>query len=90
MSGVNVRNLEKIQDKWLLFQRFVTSIVACRLANGLHILRFKIRNLTSLIFFNVFIIFIIIYFVKKWRSLKEGTSYYHNGDFLIHKIVNAF
>ena len=27
MSGVNVRNLEKIQDKWLLFQRFVTSIV---------------------------------------------------------------
>ena len=28
MSGVNVRNLEKIQDKWLLFQRFVTSIVA--------------------------------------------------------------
>ena len=24
---VNVRNLEKIQDKWLLFQRFVTSIV---------------------------------------------------------------
>ena len=25
---VNVRNLEKIQDKWLLFQRFVTSIVA--------------------------------------------------------------
>lgn len=64
--------------------------LACRLANGLHILRFKIRNLTLLIFFNVFIIFIIIYFVKKWRSLKEGTSYYHNGDFLIHKIVNAF
>ena len=28
MSGVNVRNLQKIQDKWLLFQRFVTSIVA--------------------------------------------------------------
>ena len=28
MSGVNVRNLEKIPDKWLLFQRFVTSIVA--------------------------------------------------------------
>ena len=27
MSGANVRNLEKIQDKWLLFQRFVTSIV---------------------------------------------------------------
>ena len=27
MSGVNVRNLEKIQNKWLLFQRFVTSIV---------------------------------------------------------------
>ena len=27
MSGVNVRNLKKIQDKWLLFQRFVTSIV---------------------------------------------------------------
>ena len=27
MSGVNVRNLEKIQDKWLLFQRFVKSIV---------------------------------------------------------------
>ena len=27
VSGVNVRNLEKIQDKWLLFQRFVTSIV---------------------------------------------------------------
>ena len=27
MSGVNVTNLEKIQDKWLLFQRFVTSIV---------------------------------------------------------------
>ena len=25
--SVNVRNLEKIQDKWLLFQRFVTSIV---------------------------------------------------------------
>ena len=25
---VNVRNLEKIQDKWLLFQRFVKSIVA--------------------------------------------------------------
>ena len=25
---VNVRNLEKIQEKWLLFQRFVTSIVA--------------------------------------------------------------
>ena len=24
---MNVRNLEKIQDKWLLFQRFVTSIV---------------------------------------------------------------
>ena len=41
-------------------------------------------------FINVFIIFIIIYFVKKWRSLKEGTSYYHIGDFLIHKIVNAF
>ena len=40
-------------------------------------------------FFNVFIIFIIMYFVKKWRSLKEGTSY-HIGDFLIHKIVNAF
>ena len=28
---VNVRNLEKIQDKWLLFQRFVTSIVGYRL-----------------------------------------------------------
>ena len=28
MSGVNVRNLDKIQDKWLLFQRFVTSVVA--------------------------------------------------------------
>ena len=28
VSGVNVRNLKKIQDKWLLFQRFVTSIVA--------------------------------------------------------------
>lgn len=41
-------------------------------------------------FINVFITFIIIYFVKKWRSLKEGTSYYHIGDFLIHKIVNAF
>ena len=27
MSGVNVRNLEKNQDKWLLFQRFETSIV---------------------------------------------------------------
>ena len=27
MSGVSVRNLEKIQDKWLLFQRFVTSFV---------------------------------------------------------------
>ena len=27
VSVVNVRNLEKIQDKWLLFQRFVTSIV---------------------------------------------------------------
>ena len=26
---MNERNLEKIQDKWLLFQRFVTSIVAC-------------------------------------------------------------
>ena len=25
---MNVRNSEKIQDKWLLFQRFVTSIVA--------------------------------------------------------------
>ena len=25
---MNVRNLEKIQDKWLLFQRFVKSIVA--------------------------------------------------------------
>ena len=24
---MNVRNLEKIQDKWLLFQRFVMSIV---------------------------------------------------------------
>ena len=24
---MNVRNLEKIQDKWLLFQRFATSIV---------------------------------------------------------------
>ena len=24
---MNVRNLEKIRDKWLLFQRFVTSIV---------------------------------------------------------------
>ena len=32
MSGVSVRNLEKIQDKWLLFQRFVTSIVALGLA----------------------------------------------------------
>ena len=30
MSGVNVRNLEKIQGKWLLFQRFVTSIVAIK------------------------------------------------------------
>ena len=30
MSGVNVRKLEKIQDKWLLFQRFVTSIVFSR------------------------------------------------------------
>ena len=29
MSGVDVRNLEKIQDKLLLFQRFVTSIVGC-------------------------------------------------------------
>ena len=28
MSGVNIRNLEKILDKWLLFQRFVTSIAA--------------------------------------------------------------
>jgi len=28
--SVNVRNLEKIQDKWLLFQWFVTSIVALR------------------------------------------------------------
>ena len=28
MWRVNVRSLEKIQDKWLLFQRFVTSIVA--------------------------------------------------------------
>ena len=27
VSGVNVRNLEKIQDKWLLFQQFLTSIV---------------------------------------------------------------
>jgi len=27
VSGVHVRNLEKIHDKWLLFQRFVTSIV---------------------------------------------------------------
>ena len=27
VSGGNVRNLDKIQDKWLLFQRFVTSIV---------------------------------------------------------------
>ena len=27
VSGVNLRNLEKIQDEWLLFQRFVTSIV---------------------------------------------------------------
>ena len=26
---VNVRNCEKIQDKWLLFQRFVMSIVDC-------------------------------------------------------------
>ena len=28
--SVNVRNLEKIQDRWLLFQRFVTSIVGWR------------------------------------------------------------
>ena len=27
VKSVNVRNLEKVQDKWLLFQRFVTSIV---------------------------------------------------------------
>ena len=27
VSGVNVRNLDKIQDEWLLFQRFVTSII---------------------------------------------------------------
>ena len=30
MSGVNVRNLDRIQDKWLLFQRFVTSIVGSK------------------------------------------------------------
>ena len=30
MSGVNIRNLEKILDKWLLFQRFVTSIVGLK------------------------------------------------------------
>ena len=35
MSGVNVRNLEKIQDKWLLFQRFVTSIVVSIRTTGL-------------------------------------------------------
>ena len=50
MSGVNVRNLEKIQDKWLLFQRFVTSIVAVRCGPNvreLFIGRTKLSKLTS-------------------------------------------
>ena len=38
MSGVNVRNLEKIQDKWLLFQRFVTSIVGSENENNIFLL----------------------------------------------------
>ena len=32
--SVNVRNLEKIQDKWLLFQRLVTSIEASEENDG--------------------------------------------------------
>ena len=31
---MNVRNLEKIQDKWLLFQRLVTSIEASEENDG--------------------------------------------------------
>ena len=51
MSGVNVRNLEKIQDKWHLFQRFVTSIVAtskeekCGVENGDELIYLTIFNL---------------------------------------------
>ena len=33
---MNVRNSEKIQDKWLLFQRFVTSIVGA-MRKGYHL-----------------------------------------------------
>ena len=51
---MNVRNLEKIQDKWLLFQRFVTSIegVAQNLSNALEsddpLSRLARRNFASL------------------------------------------
>ena len=40
---VNVRNLEKIQEKQLLFQRFVTSIVDCGILAGYirHIIRYR-------------------------------------------------
>ena len=34
VERVNVRNLEKIQEKQLLFQRFVTSIVDCGILAG--------------------------------------------------------
>ena len=34
VGRVNVRNLEKIQEKQLLFQRFVTSIVDCGILAG--------------------------------------------------------
>ena len=38
---MNVRNSEKIQDKWLLFQRFVTSIVDVTLCNNVAKIQFK-------------------------------------------------
>ena len=43
VGRVNVRNLEKIQEKQLLFQRFVTSIVDCGILAGYirHIIRYR-------------------------------------------------
>ena len=37
VSGMNVRNLEKIQDKWLLFQRFLASVVGTSINFPLHL-----------------------------------------------------
>ena len=52
---MNVRNLEKIQDKWLLFQRFATSIVDLKYPLSrpgsvkFSILNFKIKTVSKLI-----------------------------------------